>query len=192
MIHECRCRVACWEHDVYFLSTRVVQLVQVGEILTCNSERIVFSLIGVHLLNSSLLDGLLVPRLMFLSSTRSSCSVWSSQVDLIRFMERLRTHNIRNSNGNLSASDGLDHVSWRPRRPATEAEAVLCRCRGELMILIIIIIIIIICENHVQRQGESVRATNLHEQLLHRRQLPLHLSSPCRGTDKVIRHQTHK
>ena len=50
----------------------------------------------------------------------------------------LLTHDIRNSNGDLSPSDRLDHVSWRPRRPAAETEAVLCRCRGELMILIII------------------------------------------------------
>ena len=56
-----------------------------------------------------------------------------------------------------------------------------------IIIIITIIITIIICENHVQRIGESVRATNLHEQLLHRRQLPLHLSSPCRRTDKVVR-----
>ena len=53
-------------------------------------------------------------------------------------MDELLTHDIRNSNGDLSASDRLDHVSWRQRRPAAETEAVLCRCRGELIILIII------------------------------------------------------
>ena len=81
---------------------------------------------------------------MFPSSTRSSCSVWSSQVDLIILHGWTPdTFNIRNSNGDLSSSDRLDHVSWRARRPAAETEAVLCRCRGELIILIIIIIIII-------------------------------------------------
>ena len=58
---------------------------------------------------------------------------WSFCMD-----ELLLTHGIRNSNGDLSASDRLDHVSWRQRRPAAETEAVLCRCRGELTILIII------------------------------------------------------
>ena len=53
---------------------------------------------------SSLPGHLKSSTFMFLSSTRSLCSGWSSQVDF-------QTHNIRNSNGNLSASDRLDHDS---------------------------------------------------------------------------------
>ena len=119
-------------------------------------------------------DDRTVDRPPHLRSSTPACSTdcsrqdWCSrlQPDLCALLGLLRltwsfcivellTHDIRNSNGDLSASDRLDHVSWRarPRRPATETEAVLCRCRGESLILISNIVIISIINGvyHVQR-----------------------------------------